>query len=208
MIHLLVRDSVRDQVMPTARAKLRRRLQRALTAAGWPAAQVCLTLSDSAELHALNREYADEDHATDVLSFSQLEAKSPLRVPRGVPVLLGDIVISVPIAGQQAQAQGHDLDAELLHLSVHGLCHLLGYDHATLDEERIMFGYEAVLRAEAIARRPTRRCPPPAMPRPARSKRAIGSTGSTDATRSNRAARSPDATRSNRSARSTDSQGR
>ena len=196
MIHLLVRDSVREHVISTARAKLRRRLQRALTAAGWPDAQVCLTLSDSAELHALNREYADEDHATDVLSFSQLEAKSPLRVPRGVPVLLGDIVISVPIAGQQARAQGHDLDAELLHLSVHGLCHLLGYDHATLDEERIMFGYEAVLRAEAIARRPTRRCPPPPMPSPVRSKR------------SSQAARSPQAPRSTRSARSTDSAGR
>jgi probable rRNA maturation factor len=176
MIHLLVRDSVRDRLTPPLRATLKRRLQRALAAAGWGSAQVSLTLSDDDELHALNREYAGEDHATDVLSFAQLEAKASGPLPKGVPVLLGDIVISVPIAAKQAAAQGHALDAELLHLAVHGLCHLLGYDHATPTEERVMFGYEAVLRSEATARRPTRHCPPPPMPRPARTARSARSS--------------------------------
>lgn len=176
MIHLLVRPSVASLLRPALRTTLKRRLQRALVATGWGSAQVSLTLSDDAELHALNREYADEDHATDVLSFAQLEAKAPSPPKKGVPILLGDIVISVPIATRQAQAQGHALDAELLHLAVHGLCHLLGYDHATPAEERVMFGYEAVLRSEAQARRPTRHCPPPAMPRPVRAARASRST--------------------------------
>ncbi|MBL9003746.1 MAG: rRNA maturation RNase YbeY [Myxococcales bacterium] len=178
MIHMLVRPSVRMHLRPAQRATLRRRLQRALSATGWGSAQVSLTLSDNDELHALNQQYADEDHATDVLSFAQLEAPAKSPPPKGLPLLLGDIVISVPIAAQQAQTQGHTLDAELLHLAVHGLCHLLGYDHATSAEERVMFGYEARLRNEATARRATRPCPPPPMPGRARSARSTRSTAS------------------------------
>ena len=176
MIHVLVRPSVGQQVSSAQRATLKRRLQRALLAAGWGDAQVCLTLSDDDELHSLNRQYAQEDHATDVLSFAQLEGKAPGPPPKGVPLLLGDIVISVPIAERQAKTQGHALDAELLHLAVHGLCHLLGYDHATPAEERVMFGYEALLRTEATARRAARSCPLPAMPRPTQGARSSRST--------------------------------
>jgi probable rRNA maturation factor len=65
--------------------------------------------------------------------------------------MLGDIVISVETAERQARARAQGLEAELFHLGVHGLCHLLGYDHATRAEERVMFAYEARLRAEAGA---------------------------------------------------------
>ena len=54
-----------------------------------------------------------------------------------------------PSAAAQAGVAGRSLAAELLHLAVHGLAHLLGYDHATAAEERVMFGYEAALRAQA-----------------------------------------------------------
>lgn len=144
-----------------------------MAAAGVHDAQVCLTLSDDAELHALNLQFAGEDHATDVLSFAQLEGLPPgVKAPdvrQGgrvgpTPTVLGDIVISVEMAGRQAAAQGHDLDHELLHLSVHGLCHLLGYDHATGREERVMFGYEAELREEAYSRRAVARRQAPEIP--------------------------------------------
>ena len=106
--------------------------------------EVSLSLTDDAELRRLNQEFAGEDHATDVLSFEQ------------DPPLLGDIVISVPYARRQAKGPLAD---ELVHLAVHGLAHLLGYDHATPAEERVMFGYEAKLRAAARAPGSVRRVP-------------------------------------------------
>jgi probable rRNA maturation factor len=121
------------------RRELTRRLRRAMQAARALGA-VSLSLTDDAELRALNREYANEDHATDVLSFEQS------------PPLLGDIVISVETARRQAEAGGRTLTEELIHLAVHGLAHLLGYDHATRAEERVMFGFEAKLREAARGR--------------------------------------------------------
>jgi probable rRNA maturation factor len=116
-------------------------MRRAMRAAGARGA-VALSLTSSTELLALNRTFAGEDHETDVLSFQQ------------APPLLGDIVIAVDIAARQAKSTLLD---ELLHLAVHGLAHLLGYDHATAREEAIMFGFEASLRAQSIGRGPVRR---------------------------------------------------
>jgi probable rRNA maturation factor len=131
-----------------------------MRAAGVSERALCLSLTDDAELRALNRQYAGEDHATDVLSFPQdvpvsgaasaaNRASSRAALPRGMPALLGDVVISVPTAARQAKAAGHSLLAELFHLAVHGMVHLMGYDHRTKTEERVMFGYEAKLRAAA-----------------------------------------------------------
>jgi probable rRNA maturation factor len=167
MLSLIVRGRARAQVPVVMRRALRRQLERAMAAAEVADTQVCLSLSDDDELHALNKQYADEDHPTDVLSFSQREARgadggeAAVPLPSGLPEPLGDIIISVEYAARQAATHGHDLLAELLHLSVHGLCHLLGYDHATPDEERVMFGYEATLRAQARSGRRAREAAPP-----------------------------------------------
>ena len=104
--------------------------------------EVSLALSDDAELRRLNRQFAGEDHATDVLSFA-LD-----------PPLVGDIILSVPYARRQAKGPLVD---ELVHLAVHGLAHLLGFDHRTKKEERVMFAYETRLRDAARARGPVRR---------------------------------------------------
>jgi len=130
-------------------AELGRRLRRAMRAAS-ANGEVSLSLSDDKELLALNRQYAGEDHATDVLSFCQED-----------PSLLGDVIISVETAERQAGTAKHSMLAELTHLSVHGLVHLLGYDHATSAEEKVMFGYEARLRAQARGAGPVRRQPRP-----------------------------------------------
>lgn len=167
MLSLLVRNGMGPRVPVPLRRQLRRWLGRALAAAGCPDATVCLSLSDDAELHALNLQYADEDHATDVLSFAQQEAPAgPGFAPPPDPDLLGDIVISIDTAERQARQHGHGLDAELLHLAVHGLCHLLGYDHATQSEEQVMFTYEAQLRTEARGRRQVQLQARPPFPRP------------------------------------------
>jgi probable rRNA maturation factor len=101
--------------------------------------EVALSLTDDREIRKLNKNFAREDHATDVLSFEQ---DAPL---------LGDIVISVETAARQAKGALVD---ELLHLAVHGLLHLQGYDHATKADERVMFARAAKLCA--IARRSRR----------------------------------------------------
>lgn len=145
---------------PSTLRTLRRLVARAMRAAGVGERALALSLSDDDELLALNRTFAGEDHATDVLSFEQGEPGAAGGAPairgRGAP-LLGDVVISVETAARQAAAAGHSLGAELAHLSVHGLVHLLGYDHATPAEERVMFGYEARLRAAARAPGPVGR---------------------------------------------------
>jgi probable rRNA maturation factor len=125
-------------------------MERALAAAGEGAAEVSILLCDDAEIRTLNRSFADEDHATDVLSFAQREGWG---APDGG--LLGDIVVSVETAARQAGARpGRPvaaLEAELLHLCVHGLCHLLGLDHDTPAHEQAMWAREAALREAAVA---------------------------------------------------------
>ena len=82
-------------------------------------------------MRTLNRTWRDRDTATDVLSFPQREGRF-LHIQ---PDLLGDIVISVPIAARQADEAGHSLAVEIDRLLVHGLVHLLGYDHELSNKE-------------------------------------------------------------------------
>ena len=84
-----------------------------------------LSLVSDTEIQELNSKWRGKDQPTDVLSFS---AQEGFEMP-GTEELLGDIVISVDTAKSQAKQYGHSLTEELLVLFVHGLCHLLGYDH-------------------------------------------------------------------------------
>ena len=86
-----------------------------------------LQFVDDAQITALNGRWRDKPRATDVLSFSALEAEMP---PDSSPSIeLGDIVVSVPTAERQALEQEHSLERELCWLVSHGLLHLLGWDH-------------------------------------------------------------------------------
>jgi rRNA maturation RNase YbeY len=76
-------------------------------------------------MRTLNRRYRGKDETTDVLSFSLREG----RFPSIQPDMLGDIVISIPVAVRQARREGHSISREIDRLLVHGLVHLLGYDH-------------------------------------------------------------------------------
>lgn len=108
-------------------------------------AELSLVLCDDAFIRPLNRDYRGKDAPTDVLSFAMQEGDDLLADD---PVL-GDLVISVETATRQAAEQGHGVDAELRVLLVHGLLHLLGYDHEVDEEEAAeMRAAEAKLLSE------------------------------------------------------------
>lgn len=99
---------------------------------------IAIVLTDDRQLHELNLDYLGVDAPTDVLSFPASESD-----PETGSTYLGDIIISVPRAAQQAQAAGHSLEAEMQLLVVHGALHLLGYDHATAEEKAQMWAEQA-----------------------------------------------------------------
>jgi len=80
--------------------------------------EVCVAIVSDRRMRALNRQFRGKDYATDVLSF-----------PADAKGFLGDVVIAAGVAKKQAKAQGHGLKTEIRILAIHGLLHLLGYDH-------------------------------------------------------------------------------
>ena len=101
-----------------------------------PNAEVTVLLADDRRLKDLNQEYMGNERATDVLSFP---AGDPMP---GFDHYLGDIAISIPMARYQAGKAGHIVSDELRLLAVHATLHLLGYDHATPEEERQMWSIQ------------------------------------------------------------------
>jgi len=111
---------------------------------------VVLTLTSDAHIQEYNRRFRGRDEPTDVLAFAAREKPKDERFmpPRGTEHWLGDIVISLQRARAQARAAAHSVDAEARLLAVHGFLHLLGYDHASPDDERAMSVMaERILRA-------------------------------------------------------------
>ena len=94
-----------------------------------------VVLTTDENIHEYNREYRSVDRPTDVLSFPADEGDDLLAPPDG---FLGDIMISIPRAREQAKALGHSTEREILFLTVHGVLHLLGYDHMRPEDEQIM----------------------------------------------------------------------
>ena len=93
------------------------------------AVEVSVYVTTAAEVQALNRDYRAKDAPTDVLSFADDGADSPFVLPPDMPRYLGDIAISWPHVVAQASEYGHSQARELAFLTVHGVLHLLGYDH-------------------------------------------------------------------------------
>ena len=112
---------------------------------GWAAAalegrrpdwELSVRVVDEAEGQALNRQYRGKDYATNVLSF-------PAELPDGVDLpLLGDLVLCAPVVAREAAEQGKPEHAHWAHLVVHGVLHLLGFDHETSVEADVMEGEE------------------------------------------------------------------
>jgi probable rRNA maturation factor len=120
---------------PLDTAVLRRIADRMLGALELETAELSVLLVDDAGIQALNREHRHKDKPTDVLSFPQ---PKPRKSPPGMPRLLGDIVISLPTALRQARSRKRELLPEVRFLLAHGILHLIGHDHATPEEKRVM----------------------------------------------------------------------
>lgn len=98
-----------------------------------PGTEMSIVLADSRRVRQLNHQFREVNAPTDVLSFGMNET-----LPDGHDYL-GDVVIGVQVARTQAHQTGHDLLAELSLLVIHGVLHLLGYDHATPEERAAMW---------------------------------------------------------------------
>ncbi|MFT5432614.1 MAG: putative rRNA maturation factor [Myxococcota bacterium] len=111
---------------------LTKRAMMVADAAEIPQHEVCVTLVSDKRIHLLNRDYRSKDRPTDVLSFAQNEGElSELN-----PTVLGDVLISVETA--ERQREDRSLFDEVTHLLIHGVLHLLGYDHEVDDEAEVM----------------------------------------------------------------------
>ncbi len=108
-------------------------------------AELSVVLVSDRTIRKLNREWRGKDSATDVLSFP-LSLEAP---PVGLPFELGEIVISVERAVEQAESFGHSLERELAFLFVHGTLHVLGFDHETPEEEMEMFTRQKAILSSA-----------------------------------------------------------
>ena len=111
--------------------------------------EINLILTTDEEIHRTNKEFRDIDRPTDVLSFPMVDFESPADYdfleeddsyfhPETGELMLGDIMISIPRAVEQAKEYGHSVKREYAFLIAHSMLHLLGYDHMTDDERVIM----------------------------------------------------------------------
>jgi probable rRNA maturation factor len=112
-----------------------------------PMAELSILLVDAEYMAELNHRWMDGEGPTDVLAFPMDEGSVDHGPGEsaGEPALLGDIVLCPEVAAKQAAGVGHSTTDELALLTVHGMLHLLGYDHAEPDEEREMFGLQSRL---------------------------------------------------------------
>jgi len=126
-----------------------RALQRGFVASGleWrEPVELGITLADAAEERRLNRDYRGEDKPTNVLAFPAW--KTETSVPLGAPILLGDVVLGFEVLLREAAEHRKPLADHLMHLTVHGVLHLLGFDHATPIEAEAMESLEKAILAE------------------------------------------------------------
>ena len=113
-----------------------------------PLAELCVTAVDEETIAELNAKWMDKEGPTDVLAFPMDELRPGLVNEEPEEGVLGDLVLCPSVAAEQAKTAGHATADELDMLTVHGILHLLGYDHAEPEEHQEMFDLQARLLAE------------------------------------------------------------
>jgi probable rRNA maturation factor len=113
-----------------------------------PLAELCIKAVDEDTIALLNQQWMEKEGPTDVLAFPMDELRPGLVNEEPEEGVLGDLVLCPEVAARQAGEAGHSTEAEIELLTVHGILHLLGYDHAEPEEHREMFGLQDTLLEE------------------------------------------------------------
>ena len=113
-----------------------------------PLAELCIKVVDEPTIATLNEQWMEKSGPTDVLAFPMDELRPGLANEDPEEGVLGDLVLCPAVAEQNAVSAGHPVEDEIELLTVHGILHLLGYDHAEPEEHREMFGLQATLLGE------------------------------------------------------------
>lgn len=126
-------------------------------------AEISIVFGDDALVHRLNRDFRQQDRPTNVLSFALTDGEDPA-APRGSgePVMLGDVVLAYDTVTREAREQSKSPRDHTLHLVVHGVLHLMGYDHETEADARVMERMEQRVLADLGIADPYLERPPPA----------------------------------------------
>lgn len=127
--------------------------------------EVSVTITDNQNIQAINREHRDMDKPTDVLSFPLIDFSNPsnfddieedndewFNLDNG-ELMLGDIIISLERARDQAQEYGHSIEREIGFLTAHSMLHLMGYDHMMEEEEKVMISKQKKILNEVGLKR-------------------------------------------------------
>ena len=112
-----------------------------------PLAELCIKAVDEPTIAQLNEQWMDKSGPTDVLAFPMDELRPGTVGEEPTEGVLGDLVLCPAVAERQGASAGHGTEAEIELLTVHGILHLLGYDHAEPEEHRVMFGLQDELLA-------------------------------------------------------------
>ncbi|MBM4430375.1 MAG: rRNA maturation RNase YbeY [Chloroflexi bacterium] len=140
-VHVQADPAFRDEA---ERAKLKQVVRAAFAAAGQDAhGELTIVVTDDRRVRELNCTYRGVDAVTDVLAFGNLDKAGALVPLPEDSLYWGDIVISYPQAAEQAAEYGHSVDTELAVLVVHGVLHLLGYDHQSPADQEGMWRLQA-----------------------------------------------------------------
>jgi probable rRNA maturation factor len=113
-----------------------------------PMAELCIKAVDEPTIAGLNEQWMDKEGPTDVLAFPMDELRPGKVNEEPEEGVLGDLVLCPAVAARQGEEAGHGAEAEVDLLTVHGILHLLGYDHAEPEEHREMFGLQARILEE------------------------------------------------------------
>ncbi|MEM7223474.1 MAG: rRNA maturation RNase YbeY [Pseudomonadota bacterium] len=147
VINVRVEDPEWGGSLPNPEALIERAAGTALRHAGeTEAVELSLVLVDDDFMKELNGRFRGQDKATNVLSFGDLEPRP--ESPRQVPWLLGDVVLARQTVEREAAAQAKSMNDHVIHLVVHGVLHLLGFDHESEPEARAMERLEVAVLAE------------------------------------------------------------
>jgi len=137
IIHITITNEYRNLVNKT---RLKKTVKSVLTYFKKNSFELTVSIVNNKKIRELNNKFRLNDSETDVLSFSANEID-----PETSRIYIGDILVSYPLAKKQSEEMNHQITEELDLLTIHGVLHLLGYDHASKDDEEQMFSVQSKL---------------------------------------------------------------